>query len=164
MIEMQETLDGGDYCLIGDSILLDRRDDGILLDNSIKTICYILLFGGNLEGNTEIDRKPRGVLYPDYWGNVDFLNDETQQFNSEFEKQLAHTPINSGNLIEFEGAAEVDLQRLVTQGLVQSVDADAIIEDVGKLRIDITVKQPSQTEPETFSFVWNETLQKVELL
>jgi len=152
MIEMYETLSGGDYAL---------NDEGILLDNSLKTICYISLFGGNLEGSTEVDRKPRGALYLDYWGNVDYLNDETQQFNSEFEKMLAHTAINSGNLIEFESAAEVDLQFLVQQQLVESVSAEASILNPGELKIDIVIKQPSQTEPETFSFLWKETLQRL---
>ena len=155
MIEMNENGSGGDYTI---------TDDGILLDNSLETICYISLFGGNLEGSTEVDRKPRGALYFDYWGNVDYLNDETQQFNSEFEKMLAHTAINSGNLIEFEAAAEVDLNFLVQQQLVESVSAEATIQNPGELRIDITIEQPSQTEPETFSFLWKETLQRVEIL
>lgn len=161
---MYETLSGGDYRIIYDSILLDKRDDRILLDNSLNTICYISLFGGNLEGNTKVDRKPRGALYLDFWGNVDYLNDETQQFNSQFEKTLAHTPINSGNMIKFESAAEVDLEFLVQLQLVESVVAEATILNPGELKIDLNIKQPSQSEPETISFLWDETLQRVKLL
>ena len=155
MIEMYETLSGGDYC-VGDS--------GILLDNSLNTVVYLALYGGNYLAVTEIDRKPPGAYYQDYWGNCSVLNDSTEQFNSEFERTVAENPINSGNLIKYESAAETDTEFLVENGYAESVEAVASIITTGKLRIDITINQLSSSEPESISFVWDETLQKLEII
>ncbi len=154
MIAMVETKDGGDYRV---------SDSGIELDNSIETISYIAEFGGNLKESTEPIRKPPGVFYNDFWGNVDVLTDNTEQFNSELERLLSELPVNSGNLQRIEGAAESDLQFLVDKQIAESVTATATIKNPGVLKITQVIKQP-ETEPESISFIWSETLERLEIL
>jgi len=152
MIEMFETLDGGDY-VVG--------EDDILLDNSLNSIGYTSFFGGNLKENTTQGRKPSGAFYNDYWGNCDVFNEPDLQFNSNTERQLAFTPIRSGNLGVFEQASQKDLQYLKTSGKASTVSSSVKIVNPGKIKLDVTVKQPSKTEPEGFTIFWDETLQRL---
>lgn len=154
MIEMYETLDGGDYRV---------SDDGIIIDNSLFTECYLAFTGGNIEENTEA-KKPIGVLNKAYWGNIYSKNDDTQQFNSNLERVLSFTPISSGNLSVFESAAEQDLEYLVNNNFAESIEVEAFIVGVGLLKISVTIEQPSQSETETYSFLWKESLKRFEIV
>ena len=155
MIEMVETLDGGDY---------NVTNNGITLDNSIKTLVYDSMFGGNVVESTTGEIKPPGAIYNDFWGNSDNIQDTNNQFNSEFERVVNNTPITSGNLNKFVAAIEIDVAFMQGLGYIESVDVDVFIISKDRLEINIVVNQPTRSEPESFTFIWDETLKRVQLI
>lgn len=154
MVRLKMNKNGGEWVI---------NDDGIEFDNSIFTLILIILFGGNVEDISIIDRKPLGVFYKDFWGNCNDLNNEDELFNSTFEKTLYFTPITSGNISTFEGAAEDDLSLLQRIGVAERIEADGSIVDVNKIRVDIDVFQPSIEEPESMSLIWDATVKVLEV-
>lgn len=154
MIEMYETGDGGDYIF---------SDDGILLDNSLNTIGYISLFGGNIEEDTIQNRKPLGTLYNDFWGNCDVMNNPNDYFNSKTERTLAKEAIKSGNLSDFESVANQDLEFLKNLTFVSDIESFAQILNPDELKLSADILQPSSSEPETFDFFWKETFERSQI-
>lgn len=153
MIALRETKSGGDYNFL---------DDGIELDNSFETTGYIGLFGGNLKASTVTERKPLGAVYNDFWGNAGVINEPESLFNSEFERSLTENSINSGSIPVYEAAAETDLQFLVDKNYASGIEADVSIVSENSIVVGIDILQPSQSEAETLSFIWSETLERLE--
>lgn len=101
-VKLIETGNGGDFVsLINDIEVID----------TIYTMVYLSLFGGNVEEST-VD----GFVNPqsfDYWANkLMYGNDPSQQFNSETERTLNKTALNTSAIDKISEAVITDLTYL----------------------------------------------------
>ena len=149
MIALKDNGTRGDFAIINGKIRTDL---------TLHTIVYISLYGGNTQADTPIQRRPEGVENKDWFGNLFFVQEPENQFNSKFERALNEVALYTGNLKQYEQAAIEDLQWLIDKKIAKSVDATATIPGAQKLRIDIDIIKPDNIE-ERYSFIWDSTLQ-----
>lgn len=101
-LKIIETGNGGDFVNLG--------NDLEVID-TIYTMVYLSLFGGNVEESTI-----EGFVNPqsfDYWANkLMFGDDPSQQFNSETERTLNKTPLNTAAIDKITDAVITDLKYL----------------------------------------------------
>lgn len=93
---------------------------------------YLALFGGNVDGNTNSN------IGSGWWGNkLLYGNDTTKQFNSNTERVLNTTALNSGGLVKIQNAARNDLAYLKAV-----VDVVVTMPAVNTVRIEIKIIYP----------------------
>lgn len=101
-LKLIETGNGGDFVSLGNDLEIT---------DTIYTLVYLSLFGGNVEESTV-----NGFVKPqsfDYWANkLVFGNEPTQQFNSETERTLNNTPLNTSAIEKISDAVLTDLAYL----------------------------------------------------
>lgn len=103
-----ESLNGGDALYVSNDLKTVKSYEGLV---------YMSLFGGNLEGNTPAVSTSENK---DYWANRLLWNDvPEQQFNSNTERTLNSTALNSSGRITIENAVKSDLKYLSTYGTVK---------------------------------------------
>lgn len=103
---------GGDLQLLGNDLALVYGNE-----NQV----YLALFGGNVEQNTPA--LITNAQTEDYWGNNLFWpNDPSKQFNSNTERTLNTTALNSAGRITIENAVKSDLKFLVDMGATVTVN------------------------------------------
>lgn len=153
---------------ISDVYLIETGDggDAVLLGNNIKTISgfenmiYIGLFGGN-PGNPTLGAKQQEQIF-DFWGNYMLEPSERRVwFNSNTEYVLENTALTSAGRIEIEQAVLSDLE-FMREFAEISVNVQII--EVDKVKITITIFEPSIQNTIEFSYIWNQTQQEIESL
>lgn len=101
-LKIIETGNGGDFVNLGNDLEVT---------DTIYTMVYLSLFGGNVEEST-VD----GFVNPqsfDYWANkLMFGDDPSQQFNSETERTLNNTALDSSAIDKITDAVLSDLMYL----------------------------------------------------
>ena len=129
-LKLIETGDGGDVVLLGNDLQVIT---------GFQNMPYIGMFGGNVEADTE-GPKPENEQAFDFWGNnLLFPNDQSIQFNSEFERRLTEVALNSAGRLQLEQSAKRDLDFMSDFAIV---DIETAITDNDRLEMLITIQEP----------------------
>lgn len=145
-----------------DILLKDNGDggDAILIGNDIKTIdglqnmVYLALFGGNKESSTE-GPKLQNEQALDWWGNALLMeNNKAIMFNSQTEKTLLTTALNSSGRIKIQQVVASDLEFMKAFSIIT---VDTAITDPDRLEIRVRIKQPDNQQDLPFIFIWDAT-------
>lgn len=102
-IHLYESGDGGEMLILNNDLALTE----LLLQQ-----VYIALFGGNVEANTDNNVLPTEQRF-DWWGNgLFFTENQSEQFNSNTERTLNTTTLNSAGRLTILSAVQQDLSYL----------------------------------------------------
>jgi phage gp46-like protein len=148
-IALYETSDGGD-------LFISNNDLG-----STETLIhqiYISLFGGNVEASTKGNELSSEKRY-DWWGNSLIFGDrQEKQFNSETERVLNNTVLNSAGRLEIEQSVKNDLKFLQNV-----VDMKINIQIVNQNRVNILVQfqELKNKEDKILQFAWDNSKKEV---
>jgi phage gp46-like protein len=117
-----ETGNGGDLTTVGNDI-------GIFLNDENEI--YLRLFGGNVEGDTKLNRK-LGEDDKGYWANsLLFGSDPNLWFNSLTERALDKNELSSQGRVNIENAVKKDLQGMDVTVNVSIVGPDRLKISIG---------------------------------
>jgi hypothetical protein len=133
--------------------------DFVIINNDLKTISgfqnmpYIALFGGNLKQDTT---GPKILdISEDFWGNYLFLpNDPKMWINSTTERLLRNISLTSNSRREVEQAVKFDLAFMED---FANVSVSVSLIGVDKLRIEIELREPNNSESKIFVYIWSAT-------
>lgn len=142
----------------GGEMLLKNND--ISLVNSLFQQIYLSLFGGNLEANTQ-GNEIEGQIREDWWANSLLFNEsEKRQFNSNTERVLNTTALNSSGRNKIINAVETDLRFLKE---IADIKVNVKILSEKKCEIIISLNQPQNLEDKILRIIWdNAKLETVE--
>lgn len=148
-IKLVETLDGGDAIFNGTDI---ETIDGF------ENMPFIGISGGNIEENTKeyLDGEQRF----DWWGNnLLMLQNESIQFNSNFERLLNNIHLSSSSRIEIEETIKSDLKFMAD---FSGVDVSVLNVSIDRIKVIIKLQRPNNEQSQEFVYIWDAT--KNELL
>lgn len=129
-------------------------------NNSLQTTktfyveAYILLFGGNVEGNTS-DDYDKGEIRKGWWGN-DIEGEKSLWINSRTERALIGASISSSSLRDIKLAAEDDLKLMEKYG---TVTVEVLVPSINRISINITIVQGDGTTD--ILFTWDAVKKEV---
>ena len=148
-LKLTETGSGGD--LIFNGFDLETID-------GFENMPYFGMYGGNIEQNTK--EFAEGEQRFDYWANT-LLTDRNLaiQMNSDTERLLNNTALNSASRINIEETVKSDLSFMSD---FAEIEVFASIEDVDRLKIFIKITRPDGEQQQEFVYIWDAT--KNELL
>lgn len=127
-LKVIETGNGGDFVNLGNDLAVTP---------SISTMIYCDLFGGNVEANTEATRTVQQDF--SWWGNKLLMgNNIDQQFNSNTERVLKETALNSSAIQTITSAIKTDLKFLST---IFTINVNVTLPYVDKVKIEINVTE-----------------------
>lgn len=102
-INLFETGASGDFAIVNDDLLMGE---------TLYQQIYLALFGGNFEASTK-DAYLQSEERFDYWGNgLVWKNEKSIQFNSETERVIQNTTLNSSGRLIVIQAVNNDLEYL----------------------------------------------------
>ena len=136
-VKLFQTIDDGDI-----SIVNGVTEMSIGLD----TAAYLSLFGGNEEDDGSADNPFN------WWGNID-ETETANQYRSETQHILQAIPATSNNLIRIQDSATRDLAWFLSSGIASSVEVEASIPALNRIKLDITIT--AEGEETKFSFTEN---------
>jgi hypothetical protein len=142
-IALYETGNGGD-------LFIENSDVSTV--GTLTHQVYIALFGGNVEASTkgnELETEKRN----DWWANsLIFKEDSTRQFNSETERILNTTALNSSGRIKIERAVKNDLKFLS-----QIINLSVLVQIISDSKINIIVsfQELQNGENKVLQFLWD---------
>ena len=126
-IKLIETGNGGDVVNLGNDLEVD---------NSISTMLYLALVGGNVEEST--NQRSVNTQAFDWWGNRLLMSSEpSHQFNSLTERTLNNTVLNSEGRTIIENAVKEDLKFL---SKIFNIFVTVTLPFVDRVKIEILVK------------------------
>lgn len=138
----------------GDVSLFQTNDGGnievdggiVTMGGGLETSAYLSLFGGNEDDDGRADS-----LF-NWWGNLDEVS-PARQYHSETQNLLQALPATSGNLRRIEDAANRDLAWFTEGRIASSLDVNASIPGVNKIKLTINIE--ALGEESSFEFVEN---------
>ena len=140
-----ETGDGGDF--------VKTKNDFVGIEG-FENMVYLALFGGNIQASTPTQRLQSQQAF-DWWGNSLLMpNDQGIQFNSETERVLMKTPLNSSGRLLIEDAVRNDLKFMKEFARVSV--AVSIISD-NRVVIGVQAQEPDNVQRREFIFLWDAT-------
>lgn len=149
-IKLQDNKNGGDAIFTG-------GDFKII--SGWQNMPYLAIVGGNLAMNT-IDFKETEQRF-DWWGNSLFHpNNPNLQFNSDFERKINELPINSKSRLILEETIKNDLKFLKE---FSTFTVDISIVGVDKYSIFIKIEEPTNLESNEFIYLWDATLNELQI-
>lgn len=149
-ILLYESGNGGEWLIL--------NNDVSLVENLFQQ-AYICLFGGNIEASTRGNELPSEIRQ-DYWANsLLFSQRKEKQFNSETERIINETPLNSSGRIAIERAVQEDLKFMKN---IADISINVIILSSSKLMIEIRLRQPDSKEDKILQILWENS--KVEVI
>lgn len=149
-LELIETGDGGN---------LVKNPNDISVIYGFENMIYLALFGGNVEQDTPTTRNANEQAF-DFWGNNLLMpNNSSIQFNSQTERVLNNTGLNSNGARFIEQAVKNDLAFLND---FATVTINVTIVFVDTIEISILMQQPGSLQKQEFIYIWDAT--KKELL
>lgn len=114
---------------------------------------YLDLFGGNIEGSTK--QLLDGELSLDWWGNRLFYENSPElQVNSEFERLLQNVALSSSGRLQLDQVAKNDLRGFSD---FADVTVNLSIISVDRLSLFIEIKEPTASQSEIFTYIWDST-------
>ena len=138
------------------------RNNEILQTNSLATLAYLLMFGGNVEAETQKENAV-GELKYDWWGNEP-SKPSTTWINSQTENTLRGIEISSSSRFIIQQAVENDVESLKQYG---EVEVEVTFQSSSRIKIDITITEPNAKSEKRLSIIWdasrNETIEKITL-
>lgn len=148
-LNLFESGNGGELAILSNDLSLSE---------SLYTIIYISLFGGNVEASTlgnEIESEQRF----DYWANG-LLNksNQSKQLNSRIEKELLNNAINSAGRLKIKSAIEEDLSFLKK---IVNLDINVVILSQNRLEISIYLDSIGNQADKGFQFIWDNAKKEV---
>lgn len=148
-IHLFETGSGGDFAIVNEDLLMGE---------SLYQQIYLALFGGNIEASTKQSYLESEERF-DYWGNTLIWNTtKTKQFNSETERIIQNTTLNSSGRLTILQAARNDLEYL--KGVV-NLTVDATIESTNKIRITVSFSEKTNQQDKVLQMVYNNAKNEV---
>ena len=136
----------------GDGGEMKVSNGDLVLSNSLFQSIYITLFGGNIEASTlgnENDSEQRF----DWWANdLIFKDNKTKQFNSETERCLNRTVLDSRGRLKIKSAVESDLSGISN---ISNFEVDVIIVSLNRVKINIFCSNPSDDDNTIVTFLWD---------
>lgn len=133
----------------GDMKILNN--DLSLTENLFQQI-YLSLFGGNIESNTK-GNELLSQERKDYWANELFYrNDKNKQWNSNTERALRDSVLNSSGRLEILRAIEKDLDYLKS---IVDVKVEVQITDVNRVNINITISGLENQQERILQLIWD---------
>lgn len=151
-----------------DLLLIEKGDGGDFVRtkhdfrgiDGFQNMVYLALFGGNIQASTPTQRLPSQQAF-DWWGNNLLMpNDQGIQFNSETERVLMKTPLNSSGRLLIEDAVRNDLKFMKEFATVAV--AVSIISD-NRLVIGVQAQEPDNVEKRDFIFLWDATNKELDM-
>ena len=144
-LSIQDNGNGGDVVVKGNDFELVT---------SIFNQPYLGLFGGNVEMSTQDGTKDLNQRF-DYWGNeLFFQEDQGQQFNSNFERELQNVSLTSAGIQKLESVLKDDLKYLAPLG---TVTTNIFIDTVDKINIEVFIQEPGELAEQLFKMIWDGT-------
>lgn len=149
-----------------DILLFESGDGGEMLIQSndlvlVETIlqqAYLALFGGNVEANTVGDELPTQERF-DYWANALLWPDTpSKQFNSNTERTINNTVLNSAGRITIQQAVEQDLDYLK---LIVNFTVSVSILSTDKVEITIKMSRKDNLEDRVLILVYDNAKNEV---
>lgn len=148
-LSLYETSDGGD--------LLVNNSDIARVETLIHQT-YIALFGGNVEASTRGNELPSEKRF-DWWANsLIFPEEKEKQFNSETERVLNNTVLNSAGRLKIQESVKNDLNYLQD---VASIEVQVQIVNQNRVNILIQLRPLRNTESKSFQFLWDNSKKEV---
>lgn len=148
-LHVYESGSGGELALLNGDLVLAE---------SLFQVVYISLFGGNVEASTvgnEIESEER----KDYWANeLIFKNKPSKQFNSETERVLNTTAINTSGRLAIKSAVEQDL--LFLKNIVD-LKVNIVILSTDKVEINLILESIANQSDKQLQFVWDNAKKEV---
>lgn len=136
--------DGTDFELVGvDLVTIDGWGNMPLL----------AMYGGNIEESTKTFNEAE--LRFDWWANdmLDFDNPAVQM-NSQLERTLMTTALNSAGRIEIEEIVKKDLAFM---NAFSDVSVSVSITNVDRIEIYLRITEPSNSQSNEFTYIWDAT-------
>lgn len=148
-INLFETGASGDFSIVNDDLLMGE---------TLYQQIYLALFGGNLEASTK-DGYLQSEERFDYWGNgLVWKNEKSIQFNSETERAIQNTTLNSSGRLTIIQAVNNDLNYL--KSLINfSVEVQIVKYD--NLRIIISFTSKSNQQDRILQIVYDNAKKEV---
>lgn len=144
-----ESGDGGEMAISG--------NDLVLVETILQQV-YLALFGGNVEANTVGDEIPTQERL-DYWANsLLWANKPSKQFNSNTERILSETVLNSSGRISIINAVELDLDYLK---LLVNFEVSVSILSSTKVEISVYMEKKANLESKTLILVYDNAKNEV---
>lgn len=144
-----ESGDGGEMAISGNDLVLVE---------TILQQAYLALFGGNVEANTignEIPTQERS----DYWANELLWKDKpNKQFNSNTERVLTETVLNSSGRIAITNAVELDLDYLK---ILVNFEVAVSIVSTNKVEISISMQKKDNLQSKVLILVYDNAKNEV---
>lgn len=140
----------------GGELALENGD--LVLAESLYQTIYIALFGGNIEASTlgnELESEERF----DYWANeLFFKNKPSKQFNSETERTLNNTVLNTSGRLKIKSAVEQDL--FFIQNIVD-LEVNIVILDTNKVEINLNLQSIPNQSDRQLQFIWDNARKEI---
>lgn len=132
------------------------RNNEIVQTRSLATLAYILMFGGNIESETQKENSP-GELKFDWWGN-DPNKPSSTWINSRTERVLRGVDISSSSRFTIQRAVESDVKSLNKYGEVSVIVSFV---SLNKISIEITISEPNIKKDNRLTLVWDATRNEI---
>ena len=142
-----ENGDGGNYLL---------RNYEIIQTESIVTLAYLLMFGGNVAEVTKKENNT-GELRTDWWGNNPTDN-SSKWINSRTEKTLRGAALTNQFKFEIEQAVKDDLKSLSEYG---TVTVEVTYPSLNRIQITVTIAEPSVKSSNRLIIAWDATKNEI---
>lgn len=140
----------------GGEILIQNGD--LTLSESLLQLVYLALFGGNVEQSTEAGGV-EGIENLDWWGNSLLFNqNQTKWFNSETERTLKNTALNSQGRRTIEQAVINDLNFL--SNLTETSVEVSILSDK-KVSINVGLRKLQNQQDQNLQLLYDNAKDEV---
>lgn len=148
-MQLHETGSGGDLAILNNDLLMGE---------SLYQQIYLALFGGNVEQSTKASYLESEDRF-DYWGNTLIWNDvKTKQFNSETERTIRNTALNSAGRLSILQAVNSDLNYL--KGVINfSVQVQVL--GVSRIQITVTFAEKSNQQDKVLKMVYDNSKNEI---
>ena len=148
-INLFESGASGDFTILNDDLLMGE---------SLYQQIYLALFGGNIEASTK-DVYLISEERFDYWGNsLIWKKEKAVQFNSETERTIQNTALNSTGRLNIIQAVNVDLEYLKSV-IDYTVDVQILKHD--NLRISVSFSQKSNQQDKILQMLYDNAKKEV---
>ena len=137
---------------------MDVLSNDLNTTESLYQVIYISLFGGNIEGST-LGNEPESDERFDFWGNsLLFSEIKDKQFNSETQKTLSETVLNSSGRLKIKQSVENDLVFLKN---IVNFEVSVFVESYSRVVIGVNVISLSNDENKLYQLVWDNARNEV---
>jgi len=148
-IALFESGSGGDFSIVNNDLLM-----GETLFQQI----YLALFGGNIQASTKASYLETEDRY-DYWANSLIWKDvKTKQFNSETERTILTSTLNSSGRLSIIQAVYQDLDYL---NAVVTFSVNVEILDTNRIRIIVNLSGKTNQQDKLLQLVYDNAKKEI---